>query len=266
MTTPGAGANERGRIDDLCSETWDRPDDGSLRARFVIFSAQRSGSEWLCDYLRRCGIGIPFEYFNHEHMPTIGGRLGCMLAPRRIDFPRYIALLDARRARNGIFGTKLQPDQLRVIFGNDRGGALEMLRRFDRVIFLRRRDRLLQAISLARAQLTNQWHLYRDDRTVAVSVPDETLFALIDEALAKIGEDDRYMSELVAALDPGRVRMLWYEDLADSKACEGVADWVWAVLGGAPRPEVDRSLELPRKLDESEARAIEARYLSRGRT
>ena len=261
VTQPGVGVNERRRIDDLCSERWDRPDDRGLRARFVIFSAQRSGSEWLCDYLRQCGIGIPFEYFNVEHMDRLGDRLGCMLGPRRIGFARYVEVLEDRRARNGIFGTKLQPDQLRLIARDDRGEALAMLRRFDRLVFLRRRDSLLQAISLVRAHLTNQWQLYRDDRTVPVSVPDDAVFAMIDAALAKNREDDRYMTELVAVLDPGAVRMLWYEDLATD--CERVADWLWAALGGAePRPAPDRSQELPRKLDESEVQAIKARYLA----
>ena len=263
MEPAGAGLSELAHKDALCSAQWDHPDGAGLRARYAIFSAQRTGSEWLCDYLRQCAIGVPFEYFNHVFMLRIGARLGCALPGSRIDLERYVALLEPLRARHGIFGTKLQPDQLRTISAGDGARAAAFLRRFDKVILLRRRDTLLQAISLARAHLTHQWQLYRDDAAISIALADEHLFRMIGERRAKIEDDDRYMAALTGTLDPAAVRALCYEDLAQAGALDGVADWLWDALGeGGPRPAPDRRLELPRKMDESEARAIRQRYLS----
>ncbi len=263
MGQVGAGKSELLRLDALCSEEWDRPDNVALRARYAIFSAQRTGSEWLCDFLRQRAIGIPFEYFNHTHMMRIGARLGCVLAKDRIDIERYIALLEPLRSRHGIFGTKLQPDQLRTVSADSNDKAVAMLRRFDQVLLLRRRDRLLQAISLARAHLTNQWQLYGDDHAMAVTVGDDVLFRMIGERLAKIRDDDRYMAEIVGRLDPKAVRTLWYEDLSVPGALESIADHLWDALGGsAPRPEPDPSLALARKINEAEGHAIKERYLA----
>ncbi len=258
----GAGESERRRLDALCSEEWDRPDDIGLRARYVVFSAQRTGSEWLCDFLRQRGIGIPFEYLNHAHALRIADRLGCRVGEYAVDLPQYFALLEPLRARHGIFGMKLQPDQLRTFsLGND-DEAVRFLRRFDRVLLVLRRDRLLQAISLARAHLTNQWHLYGNDRSLGITAGDEVLFPMIDARLATLRENDRYMSKVVATLEPKAVRAVWYESLSAPGELEGVANWLWDGLGGGARqPEADRSIALGRKLDEAEARAIKRRYL-----
>jgi LPS sulfotransferase NodH len=259
----GAGKNEVRHKADLCSEGLDSVDGAAPRSRYVIFSAQRTGSELLCDYLRERGIGIPFEYFNHAHMPRIAGRLGCMLPDGRVNVMRYIALLEPRRAKNGIYGTKLQPDQLRTISRDDSANAREMLRRFDRIVLLRRRDKLLQAISLARAHLTNQWQLYGDDAAVPISCGEDVLFAMIAFRLGKILEDERYMTELLTGLEPHRVRCLWYEDSSDRRALAATAEWLWAASGlDLAPPEPERRQELPRKMDDREARGIKARFLA----
>jgi Stf0 sulfotransferase len=259
----GAGQNEVLRNDALCSEQWDRPDELGLRARYAVFSAQRTGSEWLCDYLRQCAIGVPFEYFNHGFMLQIADRLGCASPGNFVFVSRYISALEPLRARNGIFGTKLQPDQLRTISDRSDDRAVAALQHFDRLVLLGRRDKFLQAISLARAHLTNQWQLYGGDDPLGVTVGDDVLFPMIGERLARVVEDDRYMSELVSRLDPKTVRLVWYEDLTEPGALESVADWLWDALGGgAPRPEPDRSLALARKMDEAEAHAIKQRYLA----
>ena len=259
----GAGHNEILHRDALCSEQWDRPDEVGLRARYAVFSAQRTGSEWLCDYLRQCAIGVPFEYYNHGFMLQIADRLGCSLPGNFVFFRRYMSMLEPLRARHGIFGTKLQPDQLRTITAESDDRAVTMLRRFDRLVLLGRRDKFLQAISLARAHLTNQWQLYGGDDPVRLTVGDDVLFPMISERLSRVVNDDRYMSELVSGLDPDTVRLIWYEDLAEPGALEGVAQWLWDALGGgAPRPEPDRGLALAHKMDEAEAQAIKRRYLA----
>lgn len=259
----GAGKNEMLHKEELCSERWDRADGDSPRLRYVIFSAQRTGSELLCDYLRERGIGIPFEYFNHTYLPQIARRLVCVLPDGRINIGRYISLLEPRRTRNGIFGTKLQPDQLTTISGGDSAGARAWLSRFDRIVLLRRQDKLLQAISLTRAHLTNQWQLYGDDAAIPITCGDDVLFPMIEARLSKIRRDERFMMELIAGLDLRSVRSLWYEELSDRRALEATAEWLWAASGdGSKLPEPAPGQQLPFKMDESEARAIKARFLA----
>jgi len=263
VTQIGAGKNEVLLKEALSSEHWDRSDGTPTRLRYVVFSPQRTGSELLCSHLAQRGIGIPFEYFNHLFMPRIARRLGCLGEDGRIVVARYLALLEPKRTRNGIFGTKLQPDQLNVLAAGDAESARSILRRFDRIILLRRRDKLLQAISLAPARLTNQWQMYKDDPMIRVSSDDRAFFPMIAESLGKILEDERYMARFDAELNSQNVRALWYEDLRDPRALDAAASWLWnAAGGGAPEPESDRGHELPKKMDESEARGIKERFLA----
>ena len=229
----------------------------------MVFASQRTGSTWLSSYLLQQGIGVPFEYFNPLFLMSIGARLGCMLAETRIDIVSYIDRLQRLRSRHGLFGTKLQPDHLRMITVGDAAGALSMLRGFDKVVVLRRADRLRQAISLARARLTDQWQLYGDDRALGVPCDDDALFGEIDDALEKIQGDERYIAELAAGLRPEAVRAQWYEELSEPGVLEATADWIWAAVGdAAQRPVPDPTLDLPRKMEEAGLDQIEQRYLS----
>ncbi|HXP76259.1 MAG TPA: hypothetical protein VN823_19115, partial [Stellaceae bacterium] len=74
----------------------------------------------MCDYLGQRGTGIPIEYFHLQYMERIAKRLGCLLPDGRIDVPRYMELLESKRTRNGIFGTKVQPTQLLNVSNEDR--------------------------------------------------------------------------------------------------------------------------------------------------
>jgi len=214
MEPIGAGKHEVSRITDMCSEDWDSTDGLRPRFRYVVFSVGRTRSEFLCASLVQRAIGVPFEYFHPEFMRRIAGRLGCISTEGRINVERYLELLEARRTRNGIFGTKLQPYQLLTLSGSDDAKAGALLRRFDKIILLRRRDKVLQAISIARAHLTNQWHVYKDDEVRRFSASDDAeLVSLIGSRLGRIREDEHYMTALASACDPSAVRILWYEDL-----------------------------------------------------
>src|SRR5215469_5482074 len=146
MQPIGSGKHEISRIEDMCSDRLDSPDGLKPQFRYVVFSVGRTRSELLCAYLVQRGIGVPFEYFHEEYLRRIAARLGCLGSDGRIDVPRYIELVESRRTRNGIFGAKLQPYQLLTLSGEDDTKASALLRRFDKVILLRRRDKVLQAI------------------------------------------------------------------------------------------------------------------------
>jgi LPS sulfotransferase NodH len=196
-------------------------------------------------------------------MHQIAARLGCALPDRRINIVRYVSLLETKRTRNGVFGTKLQPDQLKTISVQDIAAARAWLSRFDRIVLLRRQDKLLQAISLTRAHLTNQWQLYGDDRQIPIGCRDDVLFPMIADRLGKIHQDERFMMALTAGLDPRSVRLAWYEELSQPAALAATAEWLWTAAGhGKLPPEPRGGQRLPLKMDDSEARAIKARFLA----
>ncbi|HLJ19000.1 MAG TPA: Stf0 family sulfotransferase [Stellaceae bacterium] len=233
-----------------------------MLARYVVFSAQRTGSSWLCGYLLQRGLGVPFEYLNPVYVKRIATRLG-MSAELGVDIAGFMARLQPLRTRHGIFGMKLQPHQLRMASAGNPAEALAILRRFDKVILLRRRDQLLQAISLARASLTDQWQLYGDDETLDIDCADDVLFEAIGAGLRSVRDNEHYMTELAAGLKPEVVRTLWYEDLSDPSVLEATADWLWAAVGDrVRRPGPDPTIELPKKMDEARARGIKRRYMS----
>ena len=84
----GAGKTQSQHWESLCSEKWDHPDDLGLHARYAVLSVQRTGSSWLCDYLRQCRLGVPFEYFNQMFAVRIGERLGCIAPGNGFYFDR----------------------------------------------------------------------------------------------------------------------------------------------------------------------------------
>jgi LPS sulfotransferase NodH len=264
MEPIGAGKHEVNRIEDMCSVRWDSLDAMTPRLRYLVFSIGRTRSELLCAYLVQRAIGVPFEYFHQEFMRRISTRLGCLNSDGRIDVQRYVTLLESKRTRNGVFGVKLQPNQLLTLSGDDIAKANALLHRFHKVILLRRRDKLLQAISMARAHLTNQWHVYKDDEVKRFSASDDAeLVSLIGTRLGRIREDEQYMKTLASAFDPSSVRILWYEDLSDPSVLAATARWLWDASGaGSTLPEPNRAHELPTKTDEGEAKAIKARFLS----
>jgi LPS sulfotransferase NodH len=237
------GKKELLHMEALISERWDRSDGVATRFRYVVLSLQRTGSELLCASLQQRGLGIPFEYFNPKIAADIAGRLGALDAKDRVSVPRYVAALHAKRSRHGVFGAKLQPDQLQRVVGGNKEAAKTMLRRFDKVILLRRRDRLLQAVSLARSLYTNQWHLYGDDKARGRPHGDDLLFPMIAKSCTRSSRTS-YAAEMLSGLDPQDVRNLWYEDRwtpalkRPRHGCEAV--------GGRPAgAKLDRDLGFP---------------------
>lgn len=116
---------------------------------YVICTTPRSGSTYFCSLLSSTGLlGRPREYFN--------------VSDRRNGDPAYPSdprnILDAIRSTgataNGIYAVKLHPSHLQFI-----DGRVDPLRDLPNARLLRlvRRDRLGQAISLARAEQTGKY-------------------------------------------------------------------------------------------------------------
>jgi LPS sulfotransferase NodH len=245
----------------LLSEKWDVRNAPATRLRYAIFSLPRTGSELLCARLRLAGIGVPCEYFNTQ---AVAARLGCLDDAGGVDVMKYLERLEAvRTTLNGIFGTKLQPRHLANASGGDAAIADRLLRRFDKIVVLRRRDVLLQAISLARSHLTGQWHVLPGDDTRHIAADDGRLFDAITAGLERIRRADAALHRLERARDAGSVQSVYYEDMTQGGVCERLIDWIADGFDRLPLPaEHSPDHALPQRGDASEAAAIKERYLS----
>lgn len=253
---------ERHYKEALRSAAWDIGDGRAPRLQYVVLSLPRTGSEFLCASLRRRGIGVPMEYLGMA-MTSIAKRLGCMDEAGGTSLLPYFAQLHAKRTTpNGIFGIKVHPLHLKSFAREDIGAAAEFLNVFDRVLVLRRRDRLLQVISLVRAHLTEQFHILADDSERRVTQPDHILFGLIATHLANILKDERYVARVIAPLAPEKVTELWYEDLSDG-AVEALGTALAAAAGDSRAvPRLDADHAIPRRGDPEEALDLKRRFLA----
>ena len=137
----------------LSDERFDFSHHAPLRKSYIIASSARSGSTYLARSLAQTGLlGIPSEVFNSKtnEMQNLMARF------KAYSHADYIAkLLAHRTSRNGVFGMKAHFHQFEG-FLKQYPGVLEALAPVS-YIYIERRDRVAQAVSMARALQTSQW-------------------------------------------------------------------------------------------------------------
>jgi LPS sulfotransferase NodH/glycosyltransferase involved in cell wall biosynthesis len=178
---------------------------------YLICTTRRSGGTLLCEALASTGVaGFPDESFvaafdrsleedDHDEF--------CRRLLRRVE---------ARTTPNGVFGAKIFVEDLERLIarlGSPAAGKapFELLTsRLPRLrlIYLSRRDRLRQAISLVRAEQSGRWS--HNDRPVARVRLDR---ARIRRALGSIAADTAKWDAFFAAWPAAPIRV-HYEDLA----------------------------------------------------
>lgn len=165
------------RVYDLALEGGDFPAwAGAPLRSIVVCSHPRSGSTLLGEAMHAAGgLGCPLEYMHRGFRPGFVKRWGVA------DLPSYIATMHRRRtAPNGTFSTKLfwqdleetaherDPDRFPAFPANDPEttddavyralyAELERFAPNPRFVYLRRRDRVRQAVSAVVATQTGLW-------------------------------------------------------------------------------------------------------------
>src|SRR3954452_1542773 len=124
---------------------------GCQTLSYMVCAIPRSGSSLLCELLGSTGVaGDPQEYFGPLRMASLQEEWGVA------GLDRYVGELRVRTSgANGLFGFKAHYTQLRAAIGK-----VEAVTEFFpclRLVDVRRRDVLRQAISYERAQQTRQW-------------------------------------------------------------------------------------------------------------
>jgi trehalose 2-sulfotransferase len=227
---------------------------------YIVCTNPRSGSWLLSDGLARTGVaGNPREWFNFMEEQQHRARFRKDYA-RDLSFPTYLRIARARSTTpNGVSGVKLHTYQLTEL--RRRVAALariegltdvRLMARFfpgARLLWLRRRDKAQQAISLSIATQTEQWWaidgVEPEPREAPSKDPafDATEVARIEAALAR--GDLRWRSLFQdLRIEP---LVVDYEDLAAdySVVLQRVLGW----LGVSPTEPVGASPRLRRQSD-----------------
>jgi LPS sulfotransferase NodH/2-polyprenyl-3-methyl-5-hydroxy-6-metoxy-1,4-benzoquinol methylase len=123
-----------------------------LRKSYMIASSYRCGSQYLCWQLWQTGVlGAPCEYLNPGYeLRVLMKRFGVF------SYSDYIAkLIERRTSKNGVFGMKEHYHHFDA-FLKACPDLLEVLAPVS-YIYINRRDKLAQSVSLAKALQTNWW-------------------------------------------------------------------------------------------------------------
>lgn len=198
---------------------------------YLLASVPRAGSTFFSHVLWRTGcLGAPLEYLNFEPAGPYG------FAARSPDMQRLLwqSVLKRRCSPNGVFGLKAFPIQLEQL-NHDNPPLLEkmlsvMLPRGGerRIVYLRRRNRIEQVVSYARASLSGVWREEQESgKAVVIDYSQEALDAADRGIAFQEGIWARMFNDLAIA-----PLQLWHEDvLVDpSAAARRVADHVGVSL------------------------------------
>jgi len=198
--------------------------------RYGILSTPRSGSSMLAMALWRTGrLGAPLEYFNYmSWMLQMSGRVGAA------DIGDYIRKLVAvRTSPNGVFGFKAHTDHIRFLLLANMWRPLGVTK----LVRIRRRDRLAQAVSLAIAGQTGRYSSLDAKR----DIQPEYNGAAIQNAFKYLARADAVWETLAKQLKTP-VLTVDYERLVEAEADVGaeIMAFIDPPAGGAPRDGLPR--------------------------
>lgn len=224
---------------------------------YVLFATPRTGSYLLCEVLTATGVaGRPTEYLAAEWQRIAAAHDIDPLA----DPMSYLALVIRTEATpNGVFGIKAtwrQFDELSDRLCRQRRRSRdshdlvnEMAAHCGHVefVWIRRRDKVRQAVSYWRALQTGEWSRYSRPDPMPGPPPVTYDFGAIKELSHQIEDDEM---SIQAYLDHRNAKHLevWYEDLA--RAPERIAARVLEHLDlPMPAPMVYPASRLVRQAD-----------------
>ena len=208
---------------------------------YLLASVPRAGSTFFSHVLWQTGcLGAPLEYLNFERLGPYGFANGSVSLQQEL----WHSVLRRRCSENGVFGLKafaMQLDQLQRSNPPLLSDVLSIVLPPDkprRIVYLRRRDRLAQVVSYARASLSGVWSKTQETTDAAALTYSQTD---LDAAERGIALQESVWARMFKDL---RIRPLelWHEDvLADPDgASREVADYVGVAIHPDARVEVPR--------------------------
>ena len=189
---------------------FDEPEFLGQGTDYMICATPRCGSTLLGFLLHGSGMmGVPHEYLNtRSNLKALASRLGLMGAEGTVNMDAYMAAIRRKRTTpNGVFGLKVLRGQLAPFLKSPSVAAIVER---GRLIRLRRRDQLAQAISFYMANATGIWSTF-EDRTAGTDHPEYNAQE-IRRCLEELRAGDAFYTALFAARGITALDV-WYEDL-----------------------------------------------------
>lgn len=185
---------------------------------YLLASVPRAGSTFFSHMLWRTGcLGAPLEYLNFE----AAGPYGFAANSAALQHELWRSVLRRRCSSNGVFGLKAFPQQLEGLQQSNAALLADVLatilpRDLPRhIVYLRRRDRVAQTVSLARASLSGIW---RKDQESGDAEPRSYSQEALEAAERGIAFQESVWASMFADLRIEPLN-LWHEDvLADPEA------------------------------------------------
>jgi LPS sulfotransferase NodH len=194
---------------------------------YLLASVPRAGSTHFSHALWRTGcLGAPLEYLNFEPL----GPYGFASTSPNVQQQLWRSVLRRRCSPNGVFGLKAFPPQLEQLRETNASLLEQVLAtmlprdRPRRIVYLRRRDRVAQAISYARASLSGIW---RKEQEVTEAETLEYSQEAIEAAARGIAFQEAAWEQMFNDLHIEPLAV-WHEDvLTDGEAvARQVADYI----------------------------------------
>jgi LPS sulfotransferase NodH len=173
-----------------------------VRQRIAVVSTPRCGSTLFCTSLQSTNLfGSPSEWFNARHIEDYGQVWGL----QNVHVGRYLNhIIERTTTPNGVFSVNFHVSQ--YDFWKQQGFDIMSLR-FDKIIYVYRRDKVAQAHSYAKALKTDQWQTLFAPR-VEVG-PEGVSTAQVLDLMAKIADEDLRFTKTFAPVIAARYA---YED------------------------------------------------------
>ncbi len=192
---------------------------------YVLCGTPRTGSTLLCTLLESTGVaGRPQSYFRNADVDTWATTWGI---PRTSNgsftFADYLrGAITAGRSDNGVFAARIMWGtmeevirNLRDLYADHASSERDLLTRAfgpTRFIYLRRRDVVAQAVSRARAEQTNVWHIIDDVPSVQPAQAPRYDFEQIHTYTREIEAHNTAWTDWFRT-NGVQPHSVWYEDL-----------------------------------------------------
>ena len=163
-----------------------------MRRKVLILSTPRSGSTLFCDVLNRYGgLGECKEWFNFRYLLAYQRVTGV----ETIDIVEYFKFIVSRTLRGSdTFVANIHIGDYRKLLERD----VDLLNiNFDVILYLRRKKKLLQAISLSKAKLSDQWEAGTQP---LLHCPTQPPISLISSSLNELLQDEHFYEENLRAM------------------------------------------------------------------
>lgn len=146
----------------------------------VLASSYRCGSTFVSTSLWETGLcGAPWEYFNYENVvDVLKARLGVTETDDYIE-----ALLKKRTTRNGVFSVKAHFYHFDDVW--NRSPRWRSLQNNMQFLYINRKNKVAQAVSMAKALQDNAWSAFMEPRQVPLFYSKDLIERCLQEVMTQ---------------------------------------------------------------------------------